>query len=40
MDKVKPIKKIKSNKPQIYKPITPPPLNLVTFTFRPLQTKK
>ena len=40
MDKTKTTKKIKSNKPQIYKPITPPPLNLVSFTFRPLQTKK
>ena len=40
MDKTKITKKIKSNKPKIYKPITPSPLNLVTFSFRPLQTKK
>ena len=40
MDKTKTTKKNKSNKPSIYKPIAPPSLNIVTFTFRPLQTKK
>ena len=42
MDKTdsKPKRVHKPKQPPPYQPIEAPPLNIVTFTFRPLQTKK
>ena len=40
MDKIKTPKKNKPKQPPPSQPTEAPPLNIVTFTFRPLQTKK
>ena len=40
MDKIKTPKKNKPKQPPPNQPTEAPPLNIVTFTFRPLQTKK
>ena len=42
MDKVKTVKHktIKPKQPPPYQPVEAPPLNIVTFSFRPLQANK